>query len=149
MISPKMTTDQTVNNQARPLGKYPYVKRAGDYLFLSGMSARLADGSVAGTDVGPDGRRQHDIQLQTRIVIEKIRDTLQGAGADLSACVAITSYLVDMQDFDGYNAVYGQYFDYQGPARTTVAVHQLPHPDMVVELTAIAYHPLASCGNIT
>ncbi|WP_211455301.1 RidA family protein [Collimonas antrihumi] len=144
MISQKITNNQTTNNQAKPLGKYPYVKRAGDYLFLSGMSARLADGSIAGSGAGPDGG--HDIQLQTRIVIEKIRDALQGAGADLSACVAITSYLVNMQDFDGYNAVYGQYFDYQGPTRTTVAVHQLPHPDMVVELTAIAYHPLAAPG---
>ena len=147
MISPKMTNDRMVNNQARPLGKYPYLKRAGDYLFLSGMSARLADGSVAGTAVRPDGGRRHDVQLQTRIVIEKIRDALQGVGADLNTCIAITGYLVDMQDFDGYNAVYGQYFDYQGPTRTTVAVHQLPHPDMVVELTAIAYHPLAFLKN--
>jgi len=117
--------------QAKPLGKYPYAKRAGDYLFLSGMSARLADGSVPG-----------DVRAQTHVVIGKIRDALQSLGADLLDCVAVTSYLVDMRDFDGYNAVYGEYFSEQGPTRTTIAVHQLPHPDMLVELTATAYQPI-------
>jgi len=117
--------------QAQPLGKYPYVKRAGDYLFVSGMSARLADGSVPG-----------DVREQTHVVIGKIRDALRTLDADLADCVAITSYLVNMRDFDGYNGVYGEYFREQGPTRTTVAVRQLPHPDMRVELTATAYKPL-------
>lgn len=122
-----------INSEAvRPLGKYPNVCRAGDYLFVSGMSARLADGSVPG-----------DAREQTHVVIGKIRDALQSEGAQLSDCVAITSYLVDMRDFDAYNTVYGDYFSERAPARTTVAVHQLPHPDMLVELTATAYRPLA------
>ncbi|RFB68678.1 MULTISPECIES: RidA family protein [unclassified Herbaspirillum] len=121
----------TTATQAKPLGKYPYVKRAGDYLFVSGMSARLADGSVPG-----------DVREQTHVVIGKIRDALQTLDADLADCVAITSYLVNMRDFDGYNAVYGEYFSQQGPTRTTVAVHQLPHADMLVELTATAYKPI-------
>ncbi|MBB3211059.1 2-aminomuconate deaminase [Herbaspirillum sp. Sphag1AN] len=116
--------------QAKPLGKYPYLKRAGDSIYLSGMSARLADGSI------PEGVRE-----QTRVVIEKIRAILQSEGADLSDCVAVTSYLVDMADFDLYNTVYGEYFNEQGPTRTTVAVHQLPHPQMRVELTVTAYQP--------
>lgn len=120
----------TATTQAKPLGKYPYVKRAGDYLFVSGMSARLADGSVPG-----------DVREQTHVVIGKIRGALQTLGADLDDCVAITSYLVNMRDFDGYNAVYGEYFNECGPTRTTVAVHQLPHADMLVELTATAYKP--------
>jgi 2-aminomuconate deaminase len=117
--------------QAQPLGKYPYVKRAGDYLFVSGMSARLADGSVPG-----------DVGEQTHVVIGKIRDALRTLDADLADCVAITSNLVNMRDFDGYNGVYGEYFSEQGPTRTTVAVRQLPHTDMLVELTATAYKPL-------
>lgn len=126
--------------QAKPLGKYPYAKRAGDYIFVSGMSARLADGSVAGVQVKAD-EVVCDVGAQTRVVIEKIRDVLLEQGAGLADCVAITSYLVDMADFDGYNAVYGEYFSDKGPTRTTVAVHQLPHPHMVVELTAVAYAP--------
>jgi 2-aminomuconate deaminase len=130
--------------KAKPLGKYPYVKRAGDYLFVSGMSARLADGSVAGAVADPMGGATCDVCIQTRVVIEKIRNALREVGADLGDCVAVTSYLVDMKDFADYNAVYGDYFDCQGPARTTIAVHQLPHPHIVVELTATAYKPLGA-----
>lgn len=127
---------------AKPLGKYPYVKRAGDNIYVSGMSARLADGSVGGASIAADGSVQCDVRVQTRLVIEKIRDALATFGAGLDDCVAITSYLVDMKDFDAYNQAYGEYFSEQGPTRTTVAVHQLPHPHMVVELTAIAFKPL-------
>lgn len=125
-----MTVD--INNApVKPLGKYPNLRRAGDYIFVSGMSARQADGNVPG-----------DVREQTHVVIGKIRDALQSEGAQLSDCVTITSYLVDMRDFDAYNIVYAEYFGERAPARTTVAVHQLPHPDMVVELTVTAYKPL-------
>ena len=50
--------------------------------------------------------------------------------------VEITTYLVNMNDFGGYNEVYGEFFDYDGPARTTVAVHQLPHPHLLIEIRA-------------
>ena len=46
-----------------------------------------------------------------------------------------------MNDFAGYNEVYGEYFGYDGPARTTVAVHQLPHPHLLIEIRAMAYKP--------
>ena len=63
-------------------------------------------------------------------------------GAELSDCVEITTFLVDMQDFAGYNEVYGEFFDYNGPARTTVAVHQLPNPLLLIEIRAVAWKPL-------
>jgi 2-aminomuconate deaminase len=53
--------------------------------------------------------------------------------------VEISSYLVNMNDFKGYNEVYGQFFDEQGPARTTVAVYQLPHPHLLIEIKAVAF----------
>jgi 2-aminomuconate deaminase len=46
-----------------------------------------------------------------------------------------------MKDFDGYNPVYGRYFDEQGPARTTVAVAELPLPDLLIEIKAAAHLP--------
>jgi 2-aminomuconate deaminase len=46
-----------------------------------------------------------------------------------------------MNDFGGYNEVYGEFFDESGPARTTVAVHQLPHPQLLVEIQAVALVP--------
>lgn len=44
-----------------------------------------------------------------------------------------------MNDFGGYNEVYAEYFDYNGPTRTTVAVHQLPHPHLLIEIKVVAY----------
>ena len=56
--------------------------------------------------------------------------------------VEISAYLVNMNDFAGYNEVYGEYFGYEGPTRTTVAVHQLPHPHLLIEIRAMAYKPV-------
>ena len=58
--------------------------------------------------------------------------------------VELSAFLVDMGDFKGYNEVYAEYFGYDGPTRTTVAVHQLPHPMLRIEIKAVAYKPLAS-----
>ena len=136
------TESKLVEGKAQPRGKYPHVKRAGDFLFVSGTSARRADNTIAGTDVDPMGTTRLDIRLQTRAVIENVRDILQSAGAQLTDVVEISTYLVNMNDFAGYNEVYGEFFGYDGPARTTVAVHQLPHPHLLIEITARAYKPL-------
>jgi len=65
----------------------------------------------------------------------------QGYGADLTDLVQATAYLVSMNDFGGYNEVYAEFFDESGPARTTVAVHQLPHPQLLIEIQAVAAIP--------
>ncbi len=133
---------KVVEGKAMPRGKYPHVKRAGDFLFVSGTSARRPDNTIAGADVDPLGTTRLDIRLQTRAVIENVRDILYSAGARLEDVVEVFTYLVNMNDFGGYNEVYGEFFGYDGPARTTVAVHQLPHPHLLIEITARAYKPL-------
>lgn len=130
-----------VAGKATPRGKYPHVRRAGDFLFVSGTSARRADNSFAGASADAMGTTQLDIREQTRAVIENICDILRSVGADLSDLVEVSSFLVNMNDFGGYNAVYGEYFGFDGPARTTVAVHQLPHPHLLIEIKAVAYKP--------
>ena len=131
-----------VEGKAKPRGKYPHIKRAGDFLLVSGTSARRADNTIAGADVDELGTTCLDIRTQTRAVIENVRDILRSAGAELEDVVEITTYLVNMNEFGGYNEVYGEYFGYDGPARTTVAVHQLPHPQLLIEIRAMAYKPL-------
>jgi len=135
------TESKVVEGKAPPRGKYPHVKRAGDFLFVSGTSARRADNTIAGAEVDPLGTTRLDIRLQTRAVIENVRDILLSAGARLQDVVEISTYLVNMNDFAGYNEVYGEFFGYDGPARTTVAVHQLPHPHLLIEIRATAYKP--------
>ncbi|MGA7321529.1 MAG: RidA family protein, partial [Candidatus Sulfotelmatobacter sp.] len=101
------TESKVVKGKATPRGKYPHVKRAGDFLFVSGTSARRSDNTIAGAEVDPLGATRLDIREQTRAVIENIRDILQSAGAGLQDLVEISAYLVNMNDFAGYNEVYG------------------------------------------
>ena len=132
---------KVVEGKATPRGKYPHIKRAGDFLFVSGTSARRSDDTIAGAEVDSSGTTRLDIRVQTRAVIENIRDILESAGAQLQDLVEISTYLVSMNDFAGYNEVYGEFFGYDGPARTTVAVHELPHPHLLIEIKAMAYKP--------
>jgi 2-aminomuconate deaminase len=130
-----------VSGKARPRGSFPHFRRAGDFIFVSGTSARRADDSIAGAEVGPGGPPRLDIRLQTRAVLENIRDILTAAGASLADVVEVSTFLVNMADFNGYNEIYSEYFGYQGPARTTVAVGALPHPQLLIEIKAVAYRP--------
>jgi len=132
---------KVIDGKAKPRGKYPHVKRAGDFLFVSGTSARRADNTIAGAKVDESGTTNLDIRAQTGAVLENVRDILESVGAHLDDVVEVTTYLVNMNDFAGYNEVYGKYFGNDGPARTTVAVHQLPHPHLLIEIRAMAYKP--------
>jgi 2-aminomuconate deaminase len=132
---------KVVEGKAAPRGKYPHIKRAGDFLIVSGTSSRRADNTIAGAEADEFGTTHLDIREQTKAVIENIRDILRSAAADLGDVVEITTYLVNMNDFGGYNETYGEYFDHEAPARTTVAVHQLPHPHLLIEIRAVAYKP--------
>ncbi|HEY3002109.1 MAG TPA: RidA family protein [Kribbellaceae bacterium] len=136
-----MTDAKVVEGKATPRGRYPHVKVAGGFAYLSGTSSRRADNTIAGAEVDELGTTTLDIREQTRAVIENIRDILGTVGAGLEDLVSVTSYLVNMNDFGGYNEVYGEYFDQTGPARTTVAVHQLPHPHLLIEIQAVALLP--------
>jgi len=130
----------TVSGKATPRGAYPHVKVVGRTVYVSGTSSRRPDNTIAGADL-VDGTMVRDIRAQTRAVIENIADLLASAGTELSDLVQVTCYLVSMDDFAGYNEVYGEFFDHTGPTRTTVAVHQLPHPDLLIEIQAVAVLP--------
>jgi 2-aminomuconate deaminase len=129
-----------VAGKATPLGPYPHVKLVGRTVFVSGTSSRRADDSIAGAEL-VEGATVRDIRVQTRAVIENIGDLLGTVGAGLADLVQLTCYLVSMDDFDGFNEAYADYFDDAGPTRTTVAVHQLPHPDLAIEIQAVAVLP--------
>jgi 2-aminomuconate deaminase len=131
-----------LTHKAKPRGRFPHIKRAGDFLFVSGTSSRLPDNTFAGASVDDMGTTRLDISVQTEAVILNIKEILSSMGAGLEDVVEITTFLVNMNDFGGYNEVYARYFDENGPTRTTVAVHQLPHPLLLIEMKAIAYFPL-------
>ena len=134
---------KVLSDKAQPLGNYPHVKRVGDFIYVSGTSSRRPDNTHIGATKDEDGNWQLDIRAQTKAVIENVNTLLQSLGADLKNVIDISTFLVDMKDFKGYNEVYGTFFDHTGPTRTTVAVHQLPHPNLLIEIKAVAYFPIS------
>ncbi|KPD11088.1 2-aminomuconate deaminase [Phaeobacter sp. 11ANDIMAR09] len=128
-----------IEGKATPRGRYPHFRSAGPFVFVSGTSSREPDNSITGADSDAFGTMNLDIAAQTRACIENMRDILKAAGGDLDNLIEVTCFLVNMNDFGGYNEVYGEYFTHDGPARTTVAVHQLPHPHLVIEIRGVAY----------
>jgi len=133
-----------MSNKVTPRGAYPHTKRVGDFIFVSGTSSRRTDNSIAGVEIIDEmGTKRLNIEAQTRSVLDNIATNLEKEGATLTDVVDVTSFLVNMNDFAGYNKAYAEYFNAEtGPARTTVAVHQLPHPDLVVEIKVVAYKKL-------
>lgn len=124
---------------ATPRGRFPHLKVANGFAFVSGTSSRRPDNTIAGAAVSDAmGTVELDIREQTRAVIGNVAAILATAGLGLEDLVQVTAYLVNMNDFGGYNEVYGAYFDENGPTRTTVAVHQLPHPHLLIEMQAVA-----------
>ena len=130
---------KVLTDKAQPLGNYPHIKVVGDFIYLSGTSSRRLDNSHVGADKDDNGNWILDIKKQTRAVIKNIETLLASMDLNLSHLIDVTSFLVDMKDFKDYNEVYGEFFDHNGPTRTTVAVHQLPHPNLLIEIKAIAF----------
>ncbi len=136
-------SNKILAEKARPLGNYPHIKRVGDFLFISGTSSRRPDNTHVGAVQDANGNWILDIRQQTVGVLLNVESYLKSFSADLSHVVDICTFLVNMDDFQGYNEVYGKFFDQEtGPTRTTVAVSQLPHPNLLVEMKIIAYSPV-------
>ena len=94
-----------IDGKPKPRANYPHIKRAGDFLYISGTSSRRADNSFAGVEVDELGTVNLDIRLQTRAVIENIQSTLQRVDAGLADLVELSCFLVNMNDFGGFNEV--------------------------------------------
>jgi 2-aminomuconate deaminase len=144
-VERKLFTESRVFSQkARPRGSFPHLKRVGDLIFISGTSARRPDDTFEGATVAADGSVTLDIKRQARTVFGNIRDMLGEIGASLADVVEINAFLLDMSDYAAFNEVYSEFFDATGPARTTVAVKELPHPHQILMIKAVAYKPLTS-----
>jgi len=105
--------------------------RAGDFVFLTGQ-VPFKDGQVMTTG---------SIEEQTRAVLDDITATLGEAGCTRSDVVKAMVWLRDRADFPGFNAVYGEYFPDEPPARSAVVSDLLV--DVRVEVEVVAYKPVA------
>lgn len=114
---------------SKPLGPYTPAVRAGDFIIVSGQvgmsDGALADGGVAG---------------QTAQAIANLSARLAEMGAELTDVVKTTCFLIDMDSFATFNEAYMAGFGNHRPARSTVAVRELP-AQAQVEIEAMAYKP--------
>ena len=121
---------------------YPHARQVGNLLFISGMSCRRPDNSHAGASIGEDGSVHLDIEVQTEALLNNLKIIVERCGGSMDQLVDLTTFLVDMDDFAGYNRVYNRWFEADsGPTRTTVAVSELPHPLLLVEMKVIVCIP--------
>jgi reactive intermediate/imine deaminase len=101
----------------------------GKLVFISGMTARCADGTIAG--VG-------DIEAQTRQVCENIKAAVEAAGGTMDDICRVDVYVRNMEHFESIHKIRREYFKSPAPASTMVEVSKFTSPDYLIEINAIA-----------
>jgi 2-iminobutanoate/2-iminopropanoate deaminase len=119
----------TTDRAPAAIGPYSQAVGAGDFLFLSGQ---IALDPASGQMVGDDAA------AQAAQALNNIAALLSAAGLTLAAVVKSTIFLADMADFAAVNDVYGRHFPVDPPARSTVAVRELPK-GALVEIEVVAW----------
>jgi len=113
-----MARESVTSTQApAAIGPYSQAVWCGELLYCSGQTP--IDPSTGKLVEGGIGQQTHQ-------AFENLRQVLTAAGLDMDQVIKCNVYLVDMADFSGMNVEYQAQFTAPYPARTTVAVHQLP-----------------------
>jgi 2-iminobutanoate/2-iminopropanoate deaminase len=111
-----------------PIGPYSQAIRANGFIFVSGqIPVRPDTGLVV----------QGDIEGQTHQVMKNLAAILLAAGSGLDKVVKTTVFLSNLDNFSGFNRIYGEYFGEARPARATVQVTRLPK-EVLLEIEAVA-----------
>ena len=128
-----MPKQQVSTNRLRqPSGHFSQatmVEARGRLVFISGMTARRPDGTIAG--VG-------DIEAQTRQVCENLKAAVETAGGTLDDICRVDVYVRNMEHFDLIHKVRREYFKPPAPASTMVEICKMTSPDYLIEINAIA-----------
>jgi len=112
----------------RPIGPYSVAVRAGDLIFTAGqVGLDPASGELVGGG----------IEAETRRALQNLENVLKAGGSSLQLAVKTTVFLRDMNDFAAMNAVYGEFFTKDYPARSTVQAAALPK-GAAVEIDVVA-----------
>ena len=130
-------TKREVLKSTVPTTGLPYAQaiRVGDLVFVAGQVA---------LDAATGQAMAGDVTAQAERVIENIKAILENAGTSLAYAVENLCFLADARrDFAAFNAVYGRYFDTNGPTRTTVQA-VLPRDGLLVEIRCLAVMPPAA-----
>ena len=102
-----------------PIGAYNHVAKVGEHIWIGGTAGvDPATGQLAGPDVA----------AQTRQILASFRIMLEAVRSDLDHAVHINVFLKAITDFEAMNAAYAEVMGAHRPARTVVAVSELPKP---------------------
>jgi enamine deaminase RidA (YjgF/YER057c/UK114 family) len=126
-IQPKMLFQRAL--EGRVLYTHVVVAETQSLIFISGQLARDTSGSI----VGP-----RNMRMQIRQVGENLRAALEAAGASLADLVKTTTFVTNIDEFFRHVDIRHDYLGVALPASTTVEVRRLSHPDLMVEIEAIA-----------
>jgi len=108
------------------------IEARGKLVFISGMTARCPDGTIAG--IG-------DIEAQTRQVCENLKAAVEAAGGTLDDICRVDVHVRNMEHFDIIHKVRREYFKPPLPASTMVEINKMTSPDYLIEISAIAVLP--------
>ncbi len=122
---------RTIQTHAAPaaVGPYSQAIELDGWIFCSGQ---------IGLDAATGKLVEGGIEVETRRMMENLREVLDAAGARLSDVVKTTIFLTDLKDFETVNRIYSEHFEQPYPARSTVQVAALPRAARV-EIEAIAH----------
>ena len=104
----------------------------GRIVFISGMTSRRPDGTIAG--IG-------DIEAQTHQVCQNVKAAVETAGGTMDDICRVDVYIRNMEQFPGIHKVRAEYFKEPLPASTMVEVSKFTSPDALIEINAIAVIP--------
>jgi 2-iminobutanoate/2-iminopropanoate deaminase len=125
------TSSETLTppNTPTPIGPYIHVTKAGEHIWIGGTAGVDPEtGQLAGTDVA----------AQTMQILRSFKVMLEAVGSDLDHAVHINIFVVDMADFETMNAAYSEVMGAHRPARTVVAVKELPKPGVLLTMNLVA-----------
>ncbi len=119
----------TPPNTPTPIGPYNHIAKVGEHIWIGGTAGvDPATGSLAGADVAS----------QTRQILKSFKVMLAAVGSDLDHAVHINIFLKTMADFEDMNAAYTEIMGEHRPARTVVAVSELPKPGVLLTMNLTA-----------
>ncbi len=113
---------------AKPIGPYSPAVRVGEFVFTSGQIGITPEGKMI----------EGGVEAQAKQVLANLKAVLEAAGASINSVIKTTIFMQDMADYALVNAVYGEVFGENPPARSAVAVAALP-AGALVEIEAVAF----------
>jgi 2-iminobutanoate/2-iminopropanoate deaminase len=128
----KQVTSDKIRQPTGHFSQATVIEARGKLVFISGMTARRADGSIAG--IG-------DIEAQTKQVCENIKAAVEAAGGKMDDIVRVDVYVRNMEHFEQIHKVRREYFKAPAPASTMVEICKMTSPDYLIEINAIAVIP--------